>query len=291
MTLPSSSIRGTVSKCPVPITSSLCWSLDDLVLCLEGQEGNISFSAGRQNRDLSCPVGLAWWDTSTHHPACLLTHWRPQMGHKCRPPPQERSFAWEFSSKSTLMCHQGGLCSCDKSTAIKASFHLRAPGLLRQDPTIPPEAWFTILTPCFYRAWFCEWNWWRPQPRVTESSGVTADSTVPTEPFCHTPVFSTRPWRGLLRLQMRSISCFSILPRKKKKKIILLIWAHFPYPIAVDPRSPAGTKWLMVGTRQSCVGKLRLWGGWWGIVGGGRGDEKGRKKECPLSHVGEIFHS
>ena len=54
---------------------------------------------------------------------------------------------------------------------------------------------------------------------------------------------------------MRSISCFSILP-PAQKKMILLIRAHFPYPIAVDPRSPVRILWLLVGMRQSCVGKL-----------------------------------
>lgn len=64
------------------------------------------------------------------------------------------------------------------------------------------------------------------------------------------------PGGDSLRLQMRSISCFSILPLYKKKKMILLVQAHFPYPIAVDPRSPVRTQWLMVGMRQSHVGKL-----------------------------------
>lgn len=47
----------------------------------------------------------------------------PQMGHKCRPSPQEPKFRRKFSSKSTLMCHQGGLCSVAiRATAIKGKF-------------------------------------------------------------------------------------------------------------------------------------------------------------------------
>lgn len=89
---------------------------------------------------------------------------------------EETKFGRESSSTSTCMCHQGGLCSMAVTAMpLKASFRFMRSSLLQQDPTIPQEAWFTIPSPCFYRAWLCKWNWWRPQPRVTESSGIIAD--------------------------------------------------------------------------------------------------------------------
>lgn len=150
-------------------------------------------------------------------------------------------------------------------------------GLLQQDPTIPPEAWFTILSPCFYRAWFCEWNWWRPQPQVTESSGVIADLQCLLS-HSVTLVSSKRaPGGDSLRLQMRSISCFSILPPAQKKNDSPRL---SPLSLPNSCRSKMPCKDLITDGGDEVVrcGKARLWGGWWGIVGGGRGDEKGRKK-------------
>lgn len=146
---------------------------------------------------------------------------------------------------------QGGLYSMTiRTTPLKASFRFMCSSLLRQDPTISWEAWFTIPSPCFYRAWLCKWSWWRPQPRVTESSGIIADLQCLLKSFGHTCVFSTCPWRGLpeASAEFRMPS-----PALSHKKRFFSSELMFPHPRPHDPGGPI-RMWLpLLGTWQSQV--------------------------------------
>lgn len=70
------------------------------------------------------PVGLAWWDTSSHSSPCLPPD--PPAPHKWGTDadhPHKSPSAAGNSLKSTLMCHQGGLCStATRAAAIKGKF-------------------------------------------------------------------------------------------------------------------------------------------------------------------------
>lgn len=170
------------------------------------------------------------------------------------------------------MCHQGGLCSVAiRGMPLKASFRFMCSSLLQQDRTIPQEAWFTIPSPCFYRAWLCKWSWWRPQPRVTESSGTTAD----LQRHSVILVSSQRvPGGDSLRLRLSSTRP---LPSTSGK--------HFP------PRSPTSlstdltVQEALEGSSDSWWGhssrvqESHLWGSSWGLTGREGGDWGKREKK------------
>lgn len=97
-----------------------------------------------------------------------------------------------------------------------ASVHLMCSSLLQQDPMIPWEAWFTVLLPCFYRAWLCKWSWWRPQPRVTEFSGTVADLQCGLKSLGHTHAFLTCSWKGLSEAPAELSQSSSSSPHEKE---------------------------------------------------------------------------
>lgn len=165
--------------------------------------------------------------------------------------PQKTPTAAGNSSISTFICHQGSFCSLTiRAIPLKASFHFICSSFLWQDPTNPQEVWFTISLPCFYRAWLCKWNWWRPQPRFTESLDITVDLH---HLQCHpAPLVSSHraPVRDFLMLQLSSIGSQCPPPN------VFLLWAQLCHPRAHNPGSLIRIWWLLVGARQLWVGKL-----------------------------------
>lgn len=85
---------------------------------------------------------------------------------------------------------------------------------------IPWEAWFTVLLPCFYRAWLCKWSWWRPQPRVTELSGTAADLQRRLESLGHTHAFLTCSREGLPEAPAELSQSSSSSPHWRKRKFL-----------------------------------------------------------------------
>lgn len=169
---------------------------------------------------------------------------------------------------------QGGLYSMTiRTMPLKARFRFMCSSLLRQDPTIPWEAWFTIPSPCFYRAWLCKWSWWRPQPRVTESPGIIADLQCLLKSFGHTRVFSTCPWRGLPEA---SAELCKPSPTPSHKKKIFLLWAQFPPPQTSWSRRPHEDVMATVGD-MAVTGAGSLTVRYCG--GRERGQEKGKKEK------------
>lgn len=201
-TLPNSPSEELLAGAYFHEHSTHCWSLSwTYILCLEGLDGSI-WKFYRETEELTEVVWLGWPEeasSATHYPPCLLA---PRC-HTNRTSngvfPEETKCSREFSSKSTSVCHQSGLCSVAKrALPLKASFYFTCSSLLRWDRTIPQEAWFTIPSPNFYRAWLWKWNWWRPQPRVTESLGIAGDlQHLQIHPVIQTRVSSTCPWRRL----------------------------------------------------------------------------------------------
>lgn len=144
---------------------------------------------------------------------------------------------------------------------------------LWQDPTISPETWFTIPSPCFYRAWLCKWNWWRPQPRVTESSGIIGD--LQCLPSHSVILLSSQhaPGRDSLRLQLSS-SCCSPQPQTKND-------SPPGSPLSLTPAFTVrealyGSDGASKDKAVMCR-KAHLRGGWQGIMGRS-GVGKGRKE-------------
>ena len=130
-----------------------------------------------------------------------------------------------------------------------------------QEPTIPQKVWFTISLPCFHRAWLCKWNWWRPQPWLTESPEITVDLQ---HLQCHPVTLVSShgaPGRDSLMLRLSSIGSHCPPPK------FFLLWAQLCHPRAHTPGSLIRIWWLLVGARQSWLGKLThgianklLWG-------------------------------
>lgn len=109
---------------------------------------------------------------------------------------------------------------------------------------IPWEAWFTTLLPCFYRAWLCKWSWWRPQPRVTEFSGITADLQCLLKSLGHTHAFLTCLWKGLAKAPAELSQGY---PSHLTGKNVLL-------------RDPTALTWP-----HHPISPLRMWGPWLGL--------------------------
>lgn len=149
-----------------------------------------------------------------------------------------------------------------------ASVHLMCSSLLRQDPMIPWEAWFTVLLPCFYRAWLCQWSWWRPQPQVTEFSGTAADLQCRLKSLGHTHDFLTCSWKGLSEAPAELSQSSSSSPHEKES---------YYSPNFSHLTSPSKKPFEDVRT----MGKLTC--GWWMRM------RQGRKKEWFQVMLLELF--
>lgn len=186
-------------------------------------------------------------------PPCVLVHrWYPKMALKqsiLRTNQLQQGILFKH-----LLCHPGSLCHMAiRTMQLKASFHFMRSRLLWQDPRIPQEAWFTIPSPRFYRAWLCKWNWWRPQPRVTESSDLIADlQCLPSHSV--TLMSSQRaPGGDSPKLELSSIT-YTNTPTEKK--MIFFLSGYFPLTQSSQYRNPC--KDVMTASRDEFSGMRKF---------------------------------
>lgn len=244
----------------------------------KGRMATSAGSAGRLNSELKLS-GQINMMRHLQPPITLLASWPTDImkrGHESRASTQEANCSREFYSKSTLMPPRWPLSMAVRATAIKGKFPFYVLRPSAAGPHDSPGSFdLPSRRPVFIGLDSANGTDGEPRPRVTESSGVTAD--LHCLPSHSVTLVSSQcaPGGDSLRLQLSSISC-SPKPTPKKDSPPL---SPLSLPRSSPSRKPCKDPMTAGGDEAVTCGKAHLWGGWQYTTGEGRGAEEGEKEK------------